>query len=117
MDMIITMKMVNIHEAKARLSEYLDAVENGEQVVICRRNEPVAELRKVSSARTSPRPLGLARGRVPLPDSFFEPLPDDVVAAFYGATAATPRATRHVAERPPAPIGGVKPSHPRKPRR
>jgi hypothetical protein len=31
------------------------------------------------------RPIGLAKDKgVPLPDSFFEPLPDDVLAAFNG---------------------------------
>lgn len=31
------------------------------------------------------RPIGLAKDKgVPLPDSFFEPLPDDLLAAFNG---------------------------------
>jgi antitoxin (DNA-binding transcriptional repressor) of toxin-antitoxin stability system len=114
--MIMTMKMVNIHEAKARLSEFLDAVEHGQTVVICRRNQPVAELRKIPAARTTARPLGLARGRVRVPDSFFEPLPDAMTESFDGgAPLPTPRRWA-AGERPPAPFGG-KPARPRKPRR
>jgi antitoxin (DNA-binding transcriptional repressor) of toxin-antitoxin stability system len=76
------MIMVNIHEAKAKLSEYLEAVERGEQVVICRRNRPVAELRASPTGRRTPRPIGLDQGRFTVPASFFEPLPDDLLDAF-----------------------------------
>ena len=40
----MTMTRVNIAEAKAKLSHYLRLVASGEQVVICERNSPVAEL-------------------------------------------------------------------------
>ena len=79
----MVMKKVNIFEAKARLSECVDAVQRGEQVVICRRNRPVAELRAIGSARTTPRPIGGANG-LEIPSAFFEPLPDDTVAGFLG---------------------------------
>ena len=39
------MIQINIHEAKTQLSRYLEMVERGETVQICRRNEPVAELK------------------------------------------------------------------------
>jgi antitoxin (DNA-binding transcriptional repressor) of toxin-antitoxin stability system len=95
----MTMKMVNIFEAKARLSECIDAVQRGEQVVICRRNQPVAELRAITIARTTPRPLGGAKD-LEIPESFFEPLPDDVVDEFYGDVSR--RAPSRVAEAPPS---------------
>src|SRR5689334_1544538 len=78
---IMTMIVVNIHEAKAKLSEYLDAVAGGEQVVICKRNRPVAELRAVEQKRTRPRLIGGAKGIV-IPPSFFDPMPDDFLDAF-----------------------------------
>ena len=92
------MKKVNLFEAKARLSECIDAVQRGEQVVICRRNRPVAELRAIGVARTVPRPVGGAKG-FEIPDAFFEPLADDVIDVFYGETAG--RAPSRVAEAPP----------------
>ena len=79
--MIMTMIVINIHEAKAKLSEYLDAVAGGERVVICKRNRPVAELRAVEHQRTEPRPLGGVEGIV-IPPSFFDPMPDDFLDAF-----------------------------------
>jgi prevent-host-death family protein len=76
------MIMVNVHEVKAKLSEYLEAVARGERVIICRRNRPVAELRPSPVTRTAPRPIGLDQGRFTVPASFFEPLPDDLLDAF-----------------------------------
>ena len=77
----MTMIVVNIHEAKAKLSEYLDAVADGECVVICKRNRPVAELRAVEQKRREPRPIGGTKGIV-IPPSFFDPMPDDFLDAF-----------------------------------
>jgi antitoxin (DNA-binding transcriptional repressor) of toxin-antitoxin stability system len=88
MDMVMIMVMsrlrVNIHDAKANLSKYLDAVERGETVVICHRNVPVAELRALPRAVKQPRPIGLARGSFAVPSSFFDPLPADLEASFAG---------------------------------
>jgi prevent-host-death family protein len=83
----MTMIVTNIFEAKAKLSEFLEAVAAGERVVICKRNRPVAELRPVAGVRTEPRPIGGAKGRLSVPPSFFEPLPEDDLAAFEGDDA------------------------------
>jgi prevent-host-death family protein len=77
----MTMKKVNIFEAKAKLSEYLDLAQKGEQVFICRRNHPVAELRPVAARRTSPRPLGGTP--IDISSAFYEPLPLELEEAFY----------------------------------
>ena len=77
------MNRVDIAEAKARLSHYLDKVGNGETVLICRRNVPIAELRPIPAPLRQPRPVGIDRGMT-IPDSFFEPLPDDLLDAFEG---------------------------------
>lgn len=78
------MKQLNIHEIKARFSEILAEVEKGESVVICRRNQPIAELRPLPAKPKQPRPIGLAKGRFSVPPSFFEPLPDDLLDLFEG---------------------------------
>lgn len=97
------MIVVNIHEAKAKLSEYLEAVAGGQRVVICKRNQPVAELRAVEATRTGPRPIGGAKGRLVVPDAFFDPLPDDILAGFEGSEEpyrAVAGRTAKVADRP-----------------
>ncbi len=76
---------VNIHEVKAKLSEYLAAVEKGETVIVCRRNIPIAEIRSVEGPRKQPRPLGLAEDKgVPIPPEFWEPLPEELLRGFLG---------------------------------
>jgi prevent-host-death family protein len=100
------MKVVNIHEVKAKLSEYLDAVAKGERVVICKRNRPVAELRAVAQQRAEPRPIGGGPHHFAVPDSFFEPMPDEFLDAFEsGSLFPTPARPSRVAERPAAPYG------------
>ena len=78
---------VNVAEAKARFSAYLETVEAGETVVVCRRNVPIAEIRAVPQRPRQPRRLGIDRGMV-VPPSFFEPLPDALLDAFEGETRA-----------------------------
>jgi prevent-host-death family protein len=80
----MVMKMVNIAEAKARLSDLLDEVERGETVVIARRNKPVAELRAVPKRSKELRPWGLYKGQFTVPDNFNDPLPDDLLRLFNG---------------------------------
>jgi prevent-host-death family protein len=82
----MVMIMTNIADAKAKLSEYLEAAGRGERVVICRHNRPVAELRAVAATPVAKRKLGTAAGRVVIPPSFFEPLSDDLLDAFEGKT-------------------------------
>ena len=79
----IVMKVINVHDAKASLSDYLKRVEAGETIVICRRNLPVAELRPLVPPRTK-RSIGGAKSIFSVPPSFFDPLPDEFLAAFSG---------------------------------
>ena len=96
----MTMKMVNIHEAKAKLSEFLDFVAQGETVIICNRNQPVAELRAVAKKRTEPRPIGLAKGTITIHPSFYDPMTEEELAEFYdGPVFPETAPTTRVAER------------------
>ena len=74
---------INIAEAKAHLSEYLNRVENGESVTLCRRNVPIAEIRPLPHPQREERPVGIDRGMA-VPASFFDPLPDELLDAFEG---------------------------------
>lgn len=49
-----------IHEAKAKLSALLESVEQGHEVVIARRDRPVAKLVPLAKKRTRTRIGGLA---------------------------------------------------------
>jgi len=77
------MTRVNIQEAKTHLSQYLDRVEAGETIVLCRHNRPIAEVRPIRAARP-PRQFGIDQGKIEVPPEFFEPLPDDILRYFTG---------------------------------
>ena len=72
---------VNVHQAKTRLSHYLSLVARGKRVVLCRRNIPIAEIRPLRGNRPR-RAIGLCQTRFEVPESFFEPLPQKIIAAF-----------------------------------
>lgn len=67
---------VNIHEAKTQLSQLIQRVLNGEEVIIARNNQPVVRLEPVARAPAK-RKLGALRGLVKsIDDDFDAPLDD-----------------------------------------
>jgi len=78
------MIQLNVHEAKTHLSKYLAKLEKGETILLCRRNQPIAEIRPLAPKRKKPRPIGLDEGKIQLGPEFFEPLPDELLAYFNG---------------------------------
>lgn len=75
---------LNIHEAKTHLSRFLVHLEQGETILLCKRNVPIAEIRPLPQQRTEARPMGLAKGQVKLTKAFFEPLPEELLDLFEG---------------------------------
>ncbi len=75
---------LNIHEAKTHLSRYLAKLKKGETIILCKRNEPIAEIRPLPTPLPRKRPLGLAKGQFVVPPEFFEPLPDELAHTFEG---------------------------------
>ena len=59
------MATVTLVEAKAHLSELLDKVEKGEQVVITRHGKPVASLSRVVKPKKPLRSLAAFRATMP----------------------------------------------------
>ena len=77
------MVVVNVHEAKTHLSRLLARVEAGEEVVIARNGKPVARLVDCQP-QGKPR-FGAMAGLISIDDSFFEPLPEEELAAWEGS--------------------------------
>jgi prevent-host-death family protein len=74
---------VNIHEAKTHFSQLIQRVAAGEEITIARAGVPVARLVPIEKKK-GVRPMGVARGEIWIADDFDAPLPDDLLAAFYG---------------------------------
>lgn len=76
------MLVVNVHQAKTQLSRLLARVEAGEEVVIARRGEPVVRL--VGCKPRSKRQPDVLKGKIVIPEEFFEPLPEVELKAWEG---------------------------------
>jgi prevent-host-death family protein len=72
-------KMVNVHAAKTQLSRLLERVEAGEEVIIARAGKPVARLVPLATDKP-PRQPGQLKGRLHVPDSFFDPMSEEELA-------------------------------------
>ncbi|THI87139.1 MAG: type II toxin-antitoxin system Phd/YefM family antitoxin [Nitrospira sp. CG24A] len=76
---------LNIHTAKTHLSKYLSKLKPGERILLCKRNQPVAEITPLPEVPVRPRPIGLAKGNFAVPRSFFEPLPEELLRTLEGS--------------------------------
>lgn len=67
---------------EAQLDALVERAEAGEEIVLVRgeTREPVARVTP-PTPRRSPRP-GFLKGQIDVPDSFFDPLPDDELKAW-----------------------------------
>lgn len=77
------MGFYNMHEAKSRLSQLVQAIESGAEteIVLARNGRPAARLVPIQQKRAIR--LGLARGQFSLPDDFDDD-DEEVAKLFYG---------------------------------
>jgi prevent-host-death family protein len=71
--------IVNIHQAKTHFSKLLERVALGEEIIIARAGHPVAKLSPFAPKRR--RTPGGAEG-LQVSETFFEPLPHDILKSF-----------------------------------
>ena len=77
------MQTVNIHAAKTHLSQLLDSVANGQEVLIARAGKPIARLVPLEGKPAiKKRQLGRLAGAITIPDDFDAPLPEDILNSF-----------------------------------
>ena len=75
------MGAVTIHKAKSTLSHLLVQVEAGEEVVLARGSQPIARIVPYGAA-SNQRRAGSLRGLIVIGPGFFEPLPEEELAAW-----------------------------------
>jgi prevent-host-death family protein len=75
---------VNIHEATTHLSQLIERVRLGEEIIIAKAGEPVARL--VPERSRKPREPGSAKGKFVIHDEFHAPLADGFLDLFEGKT-------------------------------
>ena len=79
------MPTFSVREARTHLSRLIARAEAGEDVVISRRGTPVARVEPLAPREPlRPREPGSWKGRISIGDSFFDPLPEEELAAWEG---------------------------------
>lgn len=73
-----------MHEAKTHLSRELAQLAPGDVILICRNNEPIAELRALPKRLKRRRAWGVDEGEFVVPKDFNAPLPEEVIAEWEG---------------------------------
>lgn len=78
------MTMVNMLEAKTRLSQLVEAIESGseKEIIIARNGKPAVRLVALNAPPRKPRPLGVAKGLYEAPADPF--VYDDEVLKLFG---------------------------------
>jgi len=76
-------KRITVHEAKTHLSKLIERVLRGEEVVVHRGSVPVVRIVRVARPEVH-RKFGAMKGRIKVPKSFFDPLPDAELEAWEG---------------------------------
>jgi prevent-host-death family protein len=69
--------IVNVRTAKANLSKLIKQACSGEEIIISRGSKPVAKLVPIDAPKRQP---GVLKGKLNLPDDFFDPLPEEELA-------------------------------------
>lgn len=77
------MKVTNIHEAKTNLSQLIEAVLKGEEVIIAKAGKPVVKLIPYREEKKLRTPGGW-EGKVIMSPDFDDELPQDILAGFFG---------------------------------
>ena len=72
---------VTIHLDTAELAKLLERVASGEEMVLDCKGKPVARL-VADGLRTPPRKSGRLKGKIALDETFFDPLPEEELAAW-----------------------------------
>lgn len=75
------MPVITVHKAKTNLSRLIKRAAEGEDIIIARGDKPVARLVALGEIKGKRQP-GALKGKLRVGKEFFEPLPNDELAAW-----------------------------------
>ena len=77
------MKTVNVYDAKTHLSQLLDEVQQGQEIVIAKNGKPVADLKPHVPQKNKIK-FGLLTGKIKLKDDELVGVDPEIQEMFYG---------------------------------
>jgi prevent-host-death family protein len=76
---------VSVADAKNKLPELIKAVEDGEQVTICRRGVPVVDIVRTHKPKRDKPKFGTLRGKIQILDpDWWKPMTDKEIEDLFG---------------------------------
>lgn len=76
------MRIVNMHEAKTHFSKLVNAVLQGNEILIAMAGKPVAKLGPIK--KSPQRRFGVLKGKIKTSKDFDEPLSEEILSEFEG---------------------------------
>ena len=76
--------LINVHDAKTQFSKLLEQAHAGQEIILAKAGKPYARMMPLAP-EASMRQRGRVKGIND--DAFFDPLPDEELAAWEGRTA------------------------------
>ena len=73
--------IINVSEAKTKLSKLIDMAYHGEEIIIAKNNLPLVEL--IAHKPKAKRKLGLLAGQIDIPEDFMDE-DEQINTMFYG---------------------------------
>jgi prevent-host-death family protein len=81
----LSVRTIDIHEAKAHLSRLVERAAKGEPFVIAKDGKPMVKVVPLDAPPKKPaRRLGLLKGQVSVPDDFDQMGQDEIIRLFEG---------------------------------
>ncbi len=77
------MRSINMHEAKTNLSRIAEEVAAGEEIIVAKAGKPKMKLVPWDHGKKKIK-LGALKGKIRISEDFDEPLPQEMLEAFYG---------------------------------
>jgi antitoxin (DNA-binding transcriptional repressor) of toxin-antitoxin stability system len=79
------MVIIRLEDLASDVGGYFRRAEAGEELVVLRDEQPIAEIRPLIGGRAhEPRPIGLCAGELVVSADFDDPLPEHVLREFEG---------------------------------
>jgi len=78
--------ILNIYDAKTRLSELVERAARGEEIIIAKAGKPRARLVPLVSAK-EPRVPGCSKGKIWIAEDFDDALPPAILGGFAGESS------------------------------
>ncbi|MFN5514243.1 MAG: type II toxin-antitoxin system Phd/YefM family antitoxin [Cyanobacteriota bacterium] len=77
-----TIKALDLNEIPDKLPEILKLIQEGNSLILTQADQPIAEIKPITTKTKKRRPIGLCQGEFIVPDNFNDPLPEDIIKLF-----------------------------------